>query len=56
MYPVGGRVLTSAPAYARASIASAVTTLTSTPAAELTSGEASTPGPASKGLGQLTET
>ena len=56
MYPGRGRVLSPAPAYARASVASAVTTLTSAPAAELTASEASTPGPASKGLGQLTET
>ena len=52
VYPVGGRVL---PSYARAAVASTVAILTSAPAAELTSSEASTPGPAPEGLGQLTE-
>ena len=55
MYPVRGRVLPPAPAYPSAPISSAVSILTSAPAAELASSEAPAPSPASEALGQLTE-
>ena len=55
VYPVRGRVLPPAPAYPRAPVSSAVSILTSAPAAELASGEAPAPSPASEALGQLTE-